>query len=36
MPPDLWHRLVTQSPKEKIITLIDLIDEAKKRRAENG
>ena len=34
MPPEQWERFVNQAPKEKIITLIDLIDAAKKRQAE--
>lgn len=34
MPPDLWAQMIGQAPKERIITLIDLIDAAKKRLAE--
>ena len=34
MPPDLWERFVNQTPKEKVITLIDLIEAARKRRGE--
>jgi hypothetical protein len=34
MPPSRWQRFIGQAPKEKIITLVDLIDAAKKRRME--
>jgi len=35
MPPDLWRRFTKQVPKEKIITLIDLIEAARKRLEDN-
>lgn len=32
MPPDLWKAFIGRIPKEKVVTLIDLIAEARKRR----
>jgi len=34
LPPDRWERFIRQTPQEKVITLVDLIEAAKKRRME--
>lgn len=36
LPPDLWEGFIRQAPREKVITLVDLIEAAKKRRAEKN
>lgn len=33
MPPDLWQQFISQAPKDKVVTLIDLIEAAQRRRA---
>jgi hypothetical protein len=34
MPAEQWTLFINQAPKEKIITLIDMIEAAKKRQVE--
>jgi hypothetical protein len=34
LTPDEWRRIFDQPPKPKVLTLIELIEEAKKRKTE--
>ena len=36
LPTDCWERFASQTPKEKVVTLIDMIEAAKKRRTGNS
>ncbi len=36
MTPDIWESFVSQAPKDKITTIIELIDEAKKRATQKS
>jgi len=34
LKPDEWERIFNQPPKQKVLTLVELIEEAKKRKLE--
>ncbi len=34
LEPDEWERVFSKPPKQKVLTLIELIEEAKKRKTE--
>ena len=34
LEPDEWERIFSEPPKQKVLTLIELIEEAKKRKTE--
>jgi hypothetical protein len=34
LDPDEWERIFNQPPKPKVLTLVELIEEAKKRKTE--